>query len=780
MTGTLGPAPRREQMVPAPALPPLLHPAPLTLDRAQLTEYAEGHVSSVFGPLFRRLDRLPVRIRLPRDRMLVIDEATIVGALPAARGAGVIRARSRIERGVWFLDPSGRVPATRMAEILQITLPLCTYLGFDLAGGGDRTARLLDAELVFHADRPVAGDVLDSEVRLTGHAEHDGLAVVTVEGETAVGAGRRMTIRRARAAIFDKSRQFDGGLDWDASRARPSRDHPFRLPSLVSAKRAFTAEQVAACYAGHPEQCFGPEWAGTEPPRLPDGPMRMLREVAAFDPVGGPWGRGYLRAEFPITPQDWYLNDHFVGDPCMPGLLMWESGLQAMWFYLAAVGLTAGRDGWRFDIMPEHPYLSTFRGEATAANHSLTCELFITGVTGEPYPLLHGDLLFSVDGRKIAHVQDCAARLVPSDPLAGTAQFNRATMLAATVADYTRAFGPEMSGCDGRIGLRLPAPPLMMMDRVVRVTGPMHSRKAGNSVEAVLEIPPSAWYLAGPGKPAVPMVVLLESALQPCGWLTAYTLGNTLAGQPVRKIRNLDGTARFLSTADPGAGQIRTVAELTWLTEIDDTMLVSFRLQSYSGDFPLAETTTTFGLFSEQGLAAQAGLPPTRGHDLDEPSAPLARMDAHRYLLGSERLAVIDAVTGYWPGGGSRGLGRVRGERRVGPADWYFAAHFTGDPVKPGALGVEAMAHLLKVYLIERYGAQACAGGFVPAIPGAELAWKYRGQVLPSHRTLTVEIEVTETGHDAGSVYAVADGNLWADGTRFYEVRGLSMRTGNR
>jgi 3-hydroxymyristoyl/3-hydroxydecanoyl-(acyl carrier protein) dehydratase len=408
------------------------------------------------------------------------------------------------------------------------------------------------------------------------------------------------------------------------------------------------------------------------------------------------------------------------------------------------------------------------------------CELFVTGVTSDPYPLLHADLLFSVDGRKIAHAQDCAARLVPSDPPTGTAQFNRATMLAATAADFTRTFGPEMSDCDGRIGLRLPAPPLMMMDRVVRVTGPMHCRKAGNSLEAVLEIPPSAWYLAGPGKPAVPLLVLLESALQPCGWLTAYTLGNTLAGQPTRKIRNLDGAARFLGAADPKAGQIKTVAELISLTEIDDTMLVSFRLRSYSGGSPLAEMTTTFGLFSAQGLAAQAGLPPAEGHGTDEPSVPLPCMDIHRHLLGCERLAMVDAVTGYWPAGGRRGLGRVRGERRVDPADWYFAAHFTGDPVQPGALGVEAMAHLLKAYLIDRYGARACAGGFVPAIPGIELTWKYRGQVLPSHRLLTVEAEITETGHGADSVYAVADGSLWADGTRFYEVRGLSMRTGNR
>ena len=31
-------------------------------------------------------------------------------------------------------------------------------------------------------------------------------------------------------------------------------------------------------------------------PAIPGGKLRLIDEVVAFDPEGGPWGRGYLRA----------------------------------------------------------------------------------------------------------------------------------------------------------------------------------------------------------------------------------------------------------------------------------------------------------------------------------------------------------------------------------------------------------------------------------------------------------------------------------------------------
>ena len=54
---------------------------------------------------------------------------------------------------------------------------------------------------------------------------------------------------------------------------------------------------------------------------------------------GGANGKGVLRAEFDITPDLWFFQCHFKGDPVMPGCL----GLDALWqlcgFYLGWLGL---------------------------------------------------------------------------------------------------------------------------------------------------------------------------------------------------------------------------------------------------------------------------------------------------------------------------------------------------------------------------------------------------------------------------------------------------------
>ena len=93
--------------------------------------------------------------------------------------------------------------------------------------------------------------------------------------------------------------------------------------------------------------------------------MLLHDEITRFDPRGGPWGRGYLRSVQRLSPDDWFYGGHFKNDPCMPGTLMFEGCLQMMAFYLAAMGYTVDRDGWRFQPIPDQPYQLLCRGQAT-------------------------------------------------------------------------------------------------------------------------------------------------------------------------------------------------------------------------------------------------------------------------------------------------------------------------------------------------------------------------------------------------------------------------------
>src|SRR5690606_1148387 len=131
---------------------------------------------------------------------------------------------------------------------------------------------------------------------------------------------------------------------------------------------------------GRPWECFGEGFlrtrSHTRTPRIQGGRMLFLDGVETFDPRGGPWGRGYLKAVTPIAPDDWFFEGHFKNDPCMPGTLMLEGCVQAMAFYLAAMGFTIERDGWRFRPIADETFSLRCRGQVIPTSRELTYEVF--------------------------------------------------------------------------------------------------------------------------------------------------------------------------------------------------------------------------------------------------------------------------------------------------------------------------------------------------------------------------------------------------------------------
>ena len=91
------------------------------------------------------------------------------------------------------------------------------------------------------------------------------------------------------------------------------------------------------------------------------------------------------------------------------------------------------------------------------------------------------------------------------------------------------------------------------MSRVTRVDGPIGGMHVGSSVEAQYDVPRDAWYLGDSGAAVMPFSVLLEIALQPCGWLASY-IGCALAGEADLVFRNLEGTGAVARPLGPSAG----------------------------------------------------------------------------------------------------------------------------------------------------------------------------------------------------------------------------------
>ncbi|WP_422646968.1 hypothetical protein [Actinoalloteichus caeruleus] len=790
--------------------------------RAQLERMAIEPLSRHFGPLFAAQDRFSRWVRLPSGPLLLVDRVTGLDGEPGTMGLGSIRTETDVRLDSWCLDPAGRMTAGMVIEAGQADLLLISWLGVDLLNRGERVYRLLGCEVTFHGPLPRPGETLRYDIHVDRHAEHAGTRLFFFHYDCHVGDELRVTVREARAGFFtDEELAGVGPTRWEPERHRPSAVRPVTWPLHVSPAGRFDRDAVLAWAEGRPVDCFGPGWAlaaaHVRTPRITDARTLLLGEVTELDPHGGPWGAGYLRAETPVRRDDWFFDGHFPHDPCMAGSLILEGCLQAMAFHLTALGLTLRRDGWRFEPVTGRPVTMRCRGQVTPDSARLRYEVFVSSVTGEPEPALVADVVCWVDGVMAFHARDLALRLVPDWPLDhwrhlgppraqptgapvplvdlgglrdhrdpvpparwGELSFGYAALLTGAWGRPSEALGPGFAALDARRTPRFPGPPYNFLSRVTEFAGDAGDVPTGLTVE--YDAPHRAWYFEQNGCPTMPMAALMEVALQGCGVLAVQLARPTLVGSVEVFFRNLDGEGTVVGEVRPG-DVVATTIEVTNHSRAGEITLLSFSFASSVEGRAVFTGTAVFGFFPEDSFQQQPGLPASQ-RDRDRmllPGDAVVHLAEWSDRPGALRLAgpmlrSLDRVTGFWPEGGSAGLGRLRAEKDIVADAWYFKAHFFQDPVQPGSLGVEAMCQLLQYYLLRTVEPAVTSPRFEPVRLGHRVNWRYRGQVLPTDRVVTVEMDVLDVGVDERGVYATAEAWLWVDGRRIYHVRDLGMR----
>ena len=539
-------------------------------------------------------------------------------------------------------------------------------------------------------------------------------------------------------------------------------------------------------------------------PRMAAPPLAFWQRVTDLQFDGGPWGRGYLRAEQDITPDDWFFEGHFKDDPCMPGTMMFEACLQAAAFYLTSLGYTVDKDGWLFEPVPDMPYDLRCRGQVIPSSRHLVYEVFVEEVHDGPWPTVYADFLCTIDGLKAFHARRVGVRLRPDWPLTSRPEllrdyvepepvavvdgfeFGYASLLACAWGKPSDAFGPMYRRFDeGLHCARLPGPPYHFMSRVTKIDGPIGKMKVGTTIELSYDIPHDEWYFDENAHRTMPFCVLLEAALQPCGWLASY-VGSVLTVDDSLYFRNLDGSATWECRVPAGQRHVAHRGE-------DHQHLAIGR---------------------HDHRVVRGPVLPRRHADLRHehsvrvlPGGCIGQPDRHRAQRGGDRGA---RRTERFPGGphgatrqvlrwsaaitrahaaharpGDRLLAdRRQGRPRApairegrGPSEWFFKAHFFSDPVQPGSLGLEAMLQLMQFYMIERdLHAGMSTPRFEPLMLEHEITWKYRGQVTPRNRLIRCEVEITEVGRDDRGPYVIADAYLWVDELRIYQGVSFGMR----
>ncbi|GAA2105342.1 beta-ketoacyl synthase N-terminal-like domain-containing protein [Actinomadura alba] len=810
------------------ALPAVPARPETVFDRGQLERLASGRISEVFGPEFVAQDGYLQQTRLPTPPLLLVDRVTDIDAVPASMGTGTIWTETDVRLDSWYLDGTGLMPPGLLVESGQADMLLISWLGVDLLNQGERRYRLLGCDLRFHGSPPGPGDTVRHQISVDRHAEHDGVRLFFFHSECRIDGSLRLTVSNGQAGFFtDQELAESTGVLWDPAAAPLPSGLRLDSPLISGVGRSFDHEAVRAFATGRPADCYGPAWTATRAhvrsPRIDDGRMLLLGEVTELDPEGGPWGRGYLRAELPITPDDWFFDGHFLNDPCMPGTLMAQGSLQAMAFYLAALGFTIERDGWRFEPVPDEMFRMRCRSQVTPASRRLIYEVFISELHAGPCPTLFADVLCSADGIAALHSARLGLRLVPDWPLNhwralsapavqktgdlvpparlggllahretapvaefGGVRYDYAALLASAWGRPSEAYGSRFAAFDGsRRTARLPGPPYQFTTRVTSLEAPPSGDPAGSRIEIEYDVPDEVWYFEQNGQQVMPFCVLNEVVLQPCGAL-AVAVGSTLDSAADVFFRNLGGDITVVAEVGPGTRTIRTRVELRSHTAYDGMIIQVFGIECFADGQPVLSGSATFGFFPSAAFLHQGGLPATPAEQsmFAEPCDYLVELSERpaKYCGGQLRLAgpmllMLDRVTGYWPEGGAAGLGRLRAEKDVDADEWFFKAHFFQDPVQPGSLGLESMCQLLQFYMIDRnLGRGIRHPRFEPIMTGAPLSWKYRGQVVPGDGRVTVEVEITEIGEDGHGPYVTAEAWLWVDGRRIYQARRIGMR----
>jgi 3-hydroxymyristoyl/3-hydroxydecanoyl-(acyl carrier protein) dehydratase len=285
----------------------------------------------------------------------------------------------------------------------------------------------------------------------------------------------------------------------------------------------------------------------------------------------------------------------------------------------------------------------------------------------------------------------------------------------------------------------------------------------------------------------MPYSVLMEIALQPCGFISANSGAMLIYPELDLHYRNLDGNGTLSRHIDLRGKTIRAEIELLSTVASGNTIIQKHRYQLSCEGHLFYQGDTVFGYFTDEALEHQTGLdggktklPWIEEHPKDDTkSYQLNDSDfgqehgKPQFRLAESQLRFLDEVV-ISPSGGLHGKGYAYGKRRVNPADWFFPCHFHQDPVMPGSLGVEAILQTLQVFALDQeLGNHFSNPRFSPVL--SQTRWKYRGQIIPTTGIMQLEIHVSQIVKEDGQVMLAADASLWRDELRIYEVNDVSI-----
>jgi 3-oxoacyl-(acyl-carrier-protein) synthase/3-hydroxymyristoyl/3-hydroxydecanoyl-(acyl carrier protein) dehydratase len=745
---------------------------PALFDYAACKEFAAGRIAPVFGPEFAEVDTYPTRVRLPDERLLLCHRVMKIEGEPRSLGEGFMITEHDVFADAWYLD-DGRMPTSIAVESGQADLMLSAWLGADFKTQGHAVYRLLDAKVCFHNRLPAVGSTVRYHIRIKRFFEQSGTLFFHFNFEATVDGEALMTMTDGCAGFFTAEALAEGrGVKRSQLQLTPEagRWTGGYQPLVPVQDESYDDAQLDALRAGDYVSCFGPSFAPIvldAPKILPDGDMRLVHRIPQLEVHGGRYGKGRIVGEADIHPDDWFLTCHFVDDEVMPGTLMYECCLHTLRIYLMRMGWVGERDAFSFEPIPGLVSQLKCRGQVLASTRKVTYEVEIKEMGYGPEPYVIGDALMYADDKAIVDITNICLKIPGQSRETLEALWHKPEAPAYSYENILAFSSGKPSDCFGadyqifdeqRRIARLPRPPFQFLDRVEWVSGPLMKQHVGTELVAAYDPPENAWYWDAEGNGTMPFSVLLEIALQPCGFMAAY-MGSALLSDQDLSFRNLSGDARLFQSVKRGSGTLRVHVKSTKIARSGPMIIQDYTFAVSNAEGPVYEGSTSFGYFTKEALAQQVGLrhvAPWKDHNPAQSAYPEGERWPRSPILMVDAVDVKDSR-------------RVFGKKLVRTDEWFFDAHFYQDPVMPGSLGLEALLQTLKAAAHERWPdiESWCIS------PSSQHSWTYRGQVPPRSAEITLALQLQAADEQAHTL--IADGLLYRDELPIYEIKGLQI-----
>ncbi|MGR3219366.1 MAG: acyltransferase domain-containing protein, partial [Candidatus Anammoxibacter sp.] len=617
-------------------------PDNVAFDRDKCMEFAIGKIGNVLGERYAEIDDYPTRVRLPDEPMMFVDRILSIEGTQFELKSGRIVTEHDILEDAWYLD-CNRIPICVAVEAGQADLFLSGYLGIDFETKGVASYRLLDAVITFFRELPGPGEVIKYDIQINHFFKHGNTYLFRFNFEATVNGEPLLSMTDGCAGFFTPE-ELSGGKgiiegDKKGSGGKPNKAEQaaVRLPQIVPmVNESFTETQLDELRTGNLSGCFGDMFGGLnirKPSVIPGKMMKLVDRITDIDPGGGSFGLGFVRGEFDIHKDDWFLTCHFIDDRVMPGTLMYECCMHTLRVYLLRMGWVGEKDELVYQPVPGVASRLQCRGQVIESTKMAAYEISVKEIGYGPDAYVICDALLFADDRAIVKIYDMSLQISglteekvnkvwrkqrpihannehveKKQVVKKSTLFDSNRILAFAIGKPSDAFGRQYEVFDSERKIaRLPGPPYQFMDRIVSINAEQWQMVSGGEIEAEYDVPADAWYFRENCQKIMPFSILLEIALQPCGWLAAY-VGSALTSDIDLRFRNLGGGAIIRKPVYCDTGTLSTTVKLTNVSQSGGMIIQHYDFHVRNDGQTVYKGNTYFGFFTEEALSQQIGI----------------------------------------------------------------------------------------------------------------------------------------------------------------------------